>query len=332
MTTPRIALSCGDPGGIGPEVLVRALARPAEGTPPFDPVVFGPPEVLERAAGMAGVPAPVEVVPCGGDLPEAEALARAVDACMEGDCAALVTAPIHKARLRDGGWGFVGHTEYLAHRCGRGGRAVMAFGGGRLRVALLTTHLALRDVPAAIHPGEVERVARTFDDGLRRFFGIDRPRIGLCGLNPHAGESGWMGDEEGRLLAPGVAAARAAGIDLSDPLPADTLFPRALRGDLDGIIACYHDQGLGPVKAVDFGRSVNMTLGLPFLRTSPDHGTAYDIAWSGRADAASMAAALRMAVRGAVAGRAAAERVAASPGAASPGSASPGGAVRRGEG
>jgi 4-hydroxythreonine-4-phosphate dehydrogenase len=232
---------------------------------------------------------------CGGALPEATALERAVAACVAGECAALVTAPIHKRRLLDGGFGFVGHTEFLADRCDRD--VVMAFGGGKLRVALLTTHLPLREVADAIHTEDVPRVAALFADGLRRYFGIEHPRLALCGLNPHAGEEGKLGAEDAAVLAPGVALARQRGIDLDGPLPADSLMARAARGGVDGVIACFHDQGLTAVKAVDFGSSVNFTLGLPFLRTSPDHGTAHDIAWTGRVDPSSMISALRMAVR-----------------------------------
>ena len=289
----RIAITAGDPNGIGPEVLVRALA--ATHRDGWHPVVFGPIVALERAAELTGDTVDAALHDCGGDLPEVTALEQAVDACLAGDCAALVTAPIHKRRLLDAGFPHVGHTEFLADRCGVD--VVMAFGGGRLRVALLTTHLPLLDVPAAIRTSDVPRVARLFDEGLKRYFAIPRPHIALCGLNPHAGEEGKLGDEEQRVLSPGVEMARADGVDLVGPLPADTVFAHAARGEYDGVIACYHDQGLTAVKAVDFGRSVNMTLGLPFLRTSPDHGTAYDIAWQGRANPSSMIAALGMVVR-----------------------------------
>ena len=278
---------------------MRALAAPLD-SPAFEPVVYGPADVLQRAAELVGVPVPADIRDCsgrhpGGPLPEVEALETAVRDCLAGECAALVTAPIHKARLLDGGFPYMGHTEFLAARCNRD--VVMAFGGGKLRVALLTVHIPLADVPGAIRPEDVVRVAGIFADGLRQFFDIDSPRLALCGLNPHAGESGKMGSEEDRFLAPGVELARAKGIQLSDPLPADTVFTRALRGDFDGVLACYHDQGLAPLKAIDFGRSVNITMGLPFVRTSPDHGTANDIAWTGRADPSSMISALGLAAR-----------------------------------
>ncbi len=289
---PRIAITSGDPTGIGPEVLVRALHALRD--EPFEPVVYGPVEAMQRAAELVELPAPT-VLDCGGDLPEAEALERAVAACLDGECEALVTAPIHKRRMMDGGFAHVGHTEFLAARCGTD--VVMAFGGGTLRVALLTTHLPLAEVPAAIGAADVVRVARIFDHGLRRFFAMDRARLVLCGLNPHAGEEGKLGHEDREVLAPGVEAARGAGIDLVGPLPADTTFAWAARGEYDGVIACYHDQGLTAVKAMDFGRSVNITMGLPFLRTSPDHGTAPDIAWRGCADPSSMIAATRLAIR-----------------------------------
>jgi len=275
---------------------VRALAAWPADAPAFQPTVFGSRDALVRAAELTGAPLPGTIVDCPGELPEAEALEVAVAACLAGEFAALVTAPIHKRRMMDAGFGFVGHTEFLANRCGTEGRTVMAFGGGRLRVALLTTHLPLRHVADAISADGVAQVAAVFHDGLVRHFGIAAPNIALCGLNPHAGEEGKLGDEEQQVLRPGVAQARALGIDLVGPFPADTLFARAARGDVDGVIACYHDQGLTAVKAVDFGRSVNITLGLPFVRTSPDHGTACDIAWRGEADPSSMSAALRLAV------------------------------------
>ena len=292
-TVPRIALTTGDPHGIGPEVLVRALA--ADHPQPFEPLVFGPLDAVERAAEQLDL-APPKVHGTGGDLPEWEALEAGIAACLGGECAALVTGPIHKRRMMDGGFPFVGHTELLAARAGGDDGVVMAFVGGRLRVALLTTHLPLARVPAAIDADGVVRVARIFSAGLATHFGLARPRLALCGLNPHAGEGGRLGHEDGEVLAPAVERARAEGIDLVGPLPADTLFARATAGHHDGVIACYHDQGLTAVKAVDFGRSVNITLGLPFVRTSPDHGTAYDIEGRGQADPASMIAAVQMAV------------------------------------
>lgn len=291
---PRIAFTTGDPNGIGPEVLVRALA--AEPDRLYESMVYGPPDAIARAADLAGVPLPEHIRPSGGDLPEWEALEAAIAACLAGECDALVTGPIHKRRMMDGGFPFVGHTELLAARAGGEAGVVMAFAGGKLRVALLTTHLPLGEVPDAITADDVVRVATIFDRGLRIHFAMDHPRLALCGLNPHAGEEGRLGHEDAEVLAPGVARAREQGIDLVGPLPADTLFARAVSGGVDGVIACYHDQGLTAVKAVDFGRSVNLTLGLPFVRTSPDHGTAYDIAGTGRADPSSMFAALRMAV------------------------------------
>ncbi len=291
---PRIALTTGDPNGIGPEVLVRALA--AQPREPYESMVFGPEDAIVRAAAAAGVAPPQRCHPTGGDLPEWEALEAAIDACLGGECDALVTGPIHKRRMMDGGFPFVGHTELLAARAAGDEGVVMAFAGGQLKVALLTTHLPLCDVPAAVGADDVVRVASIFDRGLRTHFGLERPRLALCGLNPHAGEEGRLGSEDGEALVPGVARARERGIDLIGPLPADTLFARAVAGGVDGVIACYHDQGLTAVKAVDFGRSVNITLGLPFVRTSPDHGTAYDIAGSGTADPSSMLSALRMAV------------------------------------
>lgn len=218
----------------------------------------------------------------------------AAEACMQGKASAMVTGPIEKAVLRDAGFTFPGHTEFLAHLAGDSA-FVMMLASDALRVALLTTHLAISEVPQALTVADTLQCLRIVHRDLKQRFGIDSPRIGLCGLNPHAGEAGHFGDEEIRLLAPAVALARREGIDVSQPLPADTLFSPAMRPSFDTVVCCYHDQGLIPIKALSFGEAVNITLGLPFIRTSVDHGTALDRAGSGKVSYSSLVAAIRAA-------------------------------------
>jgi 4-hydroxythreonine-4-phosphate dehydrogenase len=304
----RLALTVGDPAGIGPEVVLRALA--ASDRPDAECVVYGPMQaLLDRAARFALAPpqqldARVVDVPsehpidlgrasaAGGRAAAAAVLRAAADA-REGRVDALVTAPLNKESLRAAGHPWPGHTEMLAEAAGTPDVAMM-FVGGPLRVALLTIHRALRSVPDAITGPELARVARLVHRELPRF-GAGRRRIGLCGLNPHAGEAGLFGREEIDVLAPGAAALRATGIDVQGPLPADSLFARAARGEFDAVLACYHDQGLIPVKLAAFGRAVNVTLGLPFVRTSVDHGTGFDIALRGVADGGSLVEAMKLA-------------------------------------
>jgi 4-hydroxythreonine-4-phosphate dehydrogenase len=207
----------------------------------------------------------------------------------------MVTAPVQKSVINDAGIPFTGHTEHLAAHSGAA-RPVMLLVAGRIRVALATTHLALREVSAAITPAALDETLRIIDHDLRRHWGLARPRIAVCGLNPHAGEGGHLGDEELRVIGPAIAAARAAGLDATGPVPADTVFvPRELARH-DVVLAMYHDQGLPVLKHAGFGRAVNVTLGLPILRTSVDHGTALDLAGSGRADAGSLEAAIELAL------------------------------------
>jgi 4-hydroxythreonine-4-phosphate dehydrogenase len=213
--------------------------------------------------------------------------------CLDGGGRALVTGPIHKARLAAVGFPFKGHTDLLADITGCPG-VVMAFVGGAVRVALVTVHVPLREVPGLITPERVEEVIRHCLWELQNRLGIERPRITVCGLNPHAGESGLLGDEEIRAIAPAIARARAAGIDVRGPISAEAAFMHPEDADL--IVAMYHDQGLVPLKRVDFGRTVNWTMGLPFVRTSVDHGTADDLVGTGRARCDSMAAAIRLAL------------------------------------
>jgi 4-hydroxythreonine-4-phosphate dehydrogenase len=208
--------------------------------------------------------------------------------------AGLVTAPLHKESLRAAGQPWPGHTEMLAEVAGTRDVAMMFVGGG-LRVALLTIHRSLRSVPDAVTRAEVERVVRLVHRELPRFGAAER-RIAVCGVNPHAGEGGLFGTEEREAVVPAVEALRLSGIDAAGPLPADTAFVRAARGEFDAVVAAYHDQGLVPVKLLAFGRAVNVTLGLPFVRTSVDHGTAFDIAAAGTADPGSLLAAMALAV------------------------------------
>ncbi len=222
-------------------------------------------------------------------------LDRAIRGCLSGEYDALVTAPVQKSVINDAGIAFTGHTEYLAERTGAS-RVVMMLVGGGLRVALATTHLPLAEVPRAITRDSLLKVLKTVDADLRARFRIAAPRILVAGLNPHSGESGHLGREEIEVIEPALAAARAAGIDARGPVPADTLFvPQRLR-EADCALALYHDQGLPVLKYASFGRGVNVTLGLPFVRTSVDHGTALDLAGSGRADASSLVEAIELAL------------------------------------
>ncbi len=219
---------------------------------------------------------------------------QAARLCMAGRAAGMVTAPIVKSVLREAGFRFPGHTEFLAHLAGDPPFAMM-LANRHLRVALLTTHLPLADVSAALSiEGALAVIRATHADMIRRF-GAARPRLALCGLNPHAGESGHFGDEEARILEPAIALAREQGVRIEGPLPADSLFAPEQRDGYDAIIACYHDQGLIPVKALGFGETVNVTLGLPFIRTSVDHGAALALAGSPEVNPGSLAAAIRMA-------------------------------------
>jgi 4-hydroxythreonine-4-phosphate dehydrogenase len=220
----------------------------------------------------------------------------AIDGALAGEFAALVTAPVQKGLLNDAGIAFTGHTEYLATRVG-GGPPVMLLTSGELRVALATTHLPLRAVSDALSVDSLLHTAATLAQALERWWGISAARIAVCGLNPHAGEGGHLGDEEIRIITPAIERMRARGIRASGPLPADTAFvPRVLE-NFDAVLAMYHDQGLPVVKHAGFEQAVNVTLGLPILRTSPDHGTALDLAGTGKADPGSLAAAVRLASR-----------------------------------
>ena len=322
--SPPLALSLGDPAGIGAELIAEAWARrEAEALPPFDDA--GGAELLRAAAKSRGIELPVERVahaadaaavfasalPIVGDIdgewtpgapcPEGAALAlasleAATRLATSHAASALVTGPIAKARLAQVGFDHPGQTEYVAAACGVAAQdAVMMLAGPQLRTVPLTVHVALADVPRLLTIELIVRRARIVAEALERDFGISQPRLAVAGLNPHAGEGGRFGSEEVQVIAPAVAALRAEGIDASGPHPADALFTARARQHYDAALCMYHDQALIPLKALDFDEGVNVTLGLPVVRTSPDHGTAFDIAGQNLADPGAMIAAIRMA-------------------------------------
>ncbi len=291
---PVVALTSGEPAGVGPELCSRIAAQG------FDArvIVVGDRSLFE-AAEVDHVPLRRPRTP--GTLDPAnsryvlEVLDRAIDGCLAGKYDAMVTAPVQKSVINDAGIAFTGHTEYLAERT-RAPHVVMMLVGGGLRVALATTHLALSEVPRNIRRPDLVATLRVIDQDLKKRFRISRPRILVAGLNPHSGESGHFGTEDLEVIAPAIAEARAAGIDATGPLPADTLFTPKRLEHADCVLAMYHDQGLPVLKYASFGEGVNVTLGLPFVRTSVDHGTALDLAGSGRADPGSLIEALKLAI------------------------------------
>ncbi len=301
----RLALTSGEPAGVGPEIAVAALdALPAgvECVLIGDRSLFAQTRLLQRVS-IDHVALGAPVVPGRPDVRNARyvlaMLDRAIDGALRGEFDAIVTAPVHKGVLNDAGIRFTGHTEYLAERTDTR-RVVMMLVGGEaaqpLRVALATTHLPLAQVPRAITIEGLIATLEVLHAELVAKFGIAAPRIGVCGLNPHAGEGGHLGREEIDVIAPALERLRARGVALDGPLPADTVFVPANARRYDAIVAMYHDQGLAPLKYASFGAGVNVTLGLPFVRTSVDHGTALDLAGSGRADAGSLRAAITLAV------------------------------------
>ena len=271
---PRLAVAVGDPRGIGPEVVRKALRQPIDA------------DVRIVGGWEDGAPTDVEA----GRV-VAQSIETAARLALSGEVDAIVTGPVNKSALHAAGYRFPGITEFLAHVAADIPVAMMLT-TGRLRVVLVTTHLSLRDAIASVTTERVVQAGRIAIDALQRWWGITTPRLALCALNPHAGEGGLFGDEDERLLQPAAKALDAAG-----PLPADTVFVRALRGEFDAVLAPYHDVGMTAVKVSGFGTGVNVTLGLPFIRTSPDHGTAFDIAGKGIADAGSMRASLELAVQ-----------------------------------
>ena len=303
-----IAITTGEPAGIGPEISLRAVLAVESAC-----VMLGDAALLETRARSLGIswPLPARVsidhvsllTPAQpGVLDTRNAayvlalLDRAIDACQRGQAGAMVTAPVQKSVINDAGVAFTGHTEYLALKTGTP-QVVMLLVGGTLRVALATTHLPLAEVPGAITQASLAATLDVLQRDLRSRFGIAMPRIGVTGLNPHAGEGGHLGREEIDVITPAIAAARARGIDALGPLPADTVFVPNQLARFDAVLAMFHDQGLPVLKHASFGHGVNVTLGLPFVRTSVDHGTALDLAGTGAADAGSMIAALQLATQ-----------------------------------
>lgn len=319
-----LLLTLGEPAGIGPDCVLLAFQAHPEA---FRHVIIAAPAhwLADRAAEL-GISVSLHAVERLDDAVPGEKLAvwnplssdmasssvktgstspgtaaaviacieSAAKACMRNDAAALVTAPIEKAVLRDAGFDFPGHTEFLASLAGKE-RVVMMLASHQLRVALLTTHMPLKDVASVLNIENVINDLRITYHDLKFRFGIESPRLALCGLNPHAGEQGHFGDEEITILTPAVRQASSEGIHINGPLPADTLFSPQMRSQYDAIICCYHDQALIPIKTVSFGEAVNVTLGLPFIRTSVDHGTALERAGTGKVSYSSIMAAITMA-------------------------------------
>jgi len=285
MSKPRVAITVGDPAGIGPEVAARAAAD-RRVLDVCEPVLYEPPDAHAYAAG---------VLSAAAGRASYDTIVRAVADALDAVVSAIATAPVNKEAFRLAGLPWRGHTDLLAHLTGAPHVAMM-FHSDRLRVVLATIHIALADVPRALTARSLEQTIDLTASALPRF-GIARPRIAVAGLNPHAGESGLFGHEEETAIAPAIAACRGRGLDVSGPFPGDTVFVRACRGEFDVVVACYHDQGLIPIKLVAFGQAVNVTLGLPIIRTSVDHGTAFDIAGRGVADPESMIAAVLLAAR-----------------------------------
>jgi 4-hydroxythreonine-4-phosphate dehydrogenase len=283
---PRVAITVGDPAGIGPEIAARAAIDPRV-TEACEPIVFGP-----TSSSAAFVPGQLSA-----DAGRAayETIVRAVAAATAGEVNAVATAPVNKEAFRLAGLEWSGHTDLLAHLTGARHVAMM-FHSDVLRVVLATVHIPLAEVARTLTRASLEETIALTARSLPLFDKVP-PKIAVCGLNPHAGEHGLFGREELEVIGPAVEACRGRGVDVQGPFPADTVFVRARRGEFDVVVACYHDQGLIPVKLLAFGQAVNVTLGLPIIRTSVDHGTAFDIAGKGIADPASMIAAVLLAAR-----------------------------------
>lgn len=322
----RLGITMGCPAGVGPEIIIKAFSQmPLWLTydSRFTPVVLGDKNILERAGALLGIDVPIRAV-----LPDEPVLAgainlfqisdvppdsieygvstpltgvlsykyveKAIELCQTGAISGMVTAPINKYGLSLAGIPYPGHTEILAEKTGAEKYAMM-LAGDRLKVVLATIHCALRDVPILLTTAGIHEIISITDRALRLDFGIQNPRIAVAGLNPHAGESGMFGHEEKDIIAPAIALSRTAGIDATGPYPPDTVFYSAASGRFDAVVCQYHDQGLIPFKLLHFKDGVNITLGLPIVRTSVDHGTAYDIAGTGMADPSSLIAAVEMA-------------------------------------
>jgi 4-hydroxythreonine-4-phosphate dehydrogenase len=285
MSKPKVAITTGDPAGIGPEISERAAADGSV-REVCEPILFGPPPQHLFAPGSLSADAGRAAY---------ESIVRAVEAARSGMVDAIATAPVNKEAFRLAGLPWTGHTDLLAHLT-ESSQVAMMFYSEPLRVVLATIHIPLSQVPGAVTQTSLEATIDLTAKEMPRF-GIDQPRIAVAGLNPHAGEHGLFGAEEQQVMSPAIEACRTRGVDVSGPFPGDTIFVRAARGEFDVVVACYHDQGLIPVKLLAFGHAVNVTLGLPIIRTSVDHGTAFDIAGKGVADASSMIAAVHLAAR-----------------------------------
>ena len=324
-TRPRIGITMGDPAGIGPEVVLKAVAD-REVLRECVPVIIGDAQLLAHTARTLNLQCGYEIVRRGETLPDefdapliyhldnigaaiepgvesgkagrasAEYIEAAVELCAAGDVDAISTAPINKRALFLGGYSFPGHTEFLAHLTGAT-ECAMAFVAANLRIVLISTHVPLSEAIRLVERDRIVRITRLADRELKRW-GIERPRLAVAALNPHGAEGGLFGVEEAAEIVPAVEVCRDLdGIDVSGPYSADTVFLRASRGEFDAVISCYHDQAMIPVKCLSFGEAVNVTLGLPFIRTSVDHGTAFDIAGRGVAEHSSMVAAITLAAR-----------------------------------
>jgi 4-hydroxythreonine-4-phosphate dehydrogenase len=304
VTGPHVAVTLGDPRGIGPEVALRAIE--AFGDEAGATVVVVTPagtfarRELERAVADFVLALDASDVEAGAA--SVESIERAVEGALARRFQAIVTGPVHKPSLHAAGWHVPGQTEMLGGLTGSAPVGMLMAAertriGGPLRVLLATTHLPLRDVPDRLDRALLVDQTELLDRALREDWRIESPRLALCALNPHASDGGLFGTEEADTLAPAVALLRARGVDVEGPIPADTVFSRALAGEFDAVVAPYHDVGMAAFKTVSFGTGVNVTLGLPFVRTSPDHGTAFGLAGTGRADASSMSEALALAAR-----------------------------------
>lgn len=322
--TPRIGITMGDPCGVGPEIIVKALSN-AEIRDRCRPVVIGDPVALQRAIDLLGSDLGIHICPAisrlewhpdrialfapsrlhAEDIPwgrpnrkaaqaTIEYIQYAAQAAMKGEIDAVCTCPIHKANLYSHGFSFPGHTEFIAHLTNTQD-VVMMLAGPLLRVALATIHQALSTVPAALDTSRLHRTIEITASGLLRDFGIPAPRIAVAALNPHAGEGGKFGMEEVEIIQPAIERFNSSSFSVSGPFPPDTLFYRAYMGEFDAVVAMYHDQGLIPIKLVHFHNAVNVTLGLPIIRTSVDHGTAYDLAGTRKASEGSLVEAIRLA-------------------------------------
>lgn len=319
---PEIVYTCGEPAGIGPDLAVlladaalpcrlrvlgdanvlRQRAKQLGKSVRFVELGRHDPSPVHSAGKLAVQSLPVSASVTAGRLDSRNSrhvlalLDEAIDGCLHGRYSAMVTGPVHKGIINEAGMAFTGHTEYLAEKSGTP-KVVMMLTGGGLNVALATTHLPLSEVPRAITREELTAVLRILHADLVNKFGISHPRIAVCGLNPHAGESGHLGREEIDVIEPVLASLRAEGMNLSGPYPADTLFAQLRKHPADAVLAMYHDQGLPVLKYASFGEGVNVTLGLPFIRTSVDHGTALDLAGTGNIETGSLLAAIQLAIR-----------------------------------